>query len=251
MKVIFILLSIVILSHAIDISITPSKDNTVSNSEIDLLKASMMSQNIIIEHEQAEKVISENRYLCEEYLKKQPIPEKVISNFKLELEKHFASEIIRDMQRKIIIDDDTSYSYYISHLDEFKKPEQITFSLYKLENFDKALTFFSKFKISMKNIQSYSKENNISVISQSISLERLDNKFRYIVKHSKQKIPYLTPPQFFYNHYSVLEVVSQEPQGTYSYEEVKERIHKLLHKKAYSRQKDELLNTYRKQYEEG
>ncbi len=251
MKVIFILLGMIIVSHALDISITPSKNNTVSNSEVALLKASMMSQNIIIENEQAKKVISENRYLCEEYLKKQPIPQKVILNFKLELEKHFAAEIIRDMQQKIVIDDDTSYSYYISHLDEFKKPEQITFSLYKLENFDKALSFFTKFKTSMKNIQSYSKENNISVISQSISLERLDRKFRYIVQNSEQKVPYLAPPQFFYDHYSVLEVISREPQGTYPYEEVKKRIHKILHKKAYSRQKDELLDSYRKQYEEG
>lgn len=246
MKIIFLLLNLVIFSYAIDINITSSKDTSVSDYEVELFKASMLNQHIRISSEVAKDVISENRYLCEEYLKNSSVPKKVILNFKLELEKHFSSEVIKEIQEKIVIDDDASYSYYISHLDEFIKPEKIKLSLYKIKDFESAMDLFAASKNSKESIQNYIKEHNISVSTQEVSLHQLDTRFRNLINFTKKQTPYFTPPQFFHDHYTVLEVLSKTPQGNYSYLKVKDKIHKILYKKAYKRHKDEILSQYRK-----
>lgn len=239
------LLTSILLLNAIDITVKPEKNYETTPNEIELLKASMIQQRIMISPEQAKNLISENRYLCEEYLKNNTIPENILINFKLELEKHIASYVIEDIQKKIIIDDDTIRSYYVSHTNEFIESEQITLSLYRFENFDNALDFYSKYKSNIHGIEKYSKEHNISVRVQEVSSKQIDPYLRNMINHARENPPYLMPPQFFYDHYSILHVSDKKKESVKPYDNVKKEIEDLLHKKALQRQKNELLKPYR------
>jgi hypothetical protein len=247
MRILSLTLLLFISLYSIEITITPEKNITVTNEEAEIFKASLGAQRIMITPKRAKEVLSENRYLAEEYLKTHTLPKNVFINFKLEFEKNLASEVIKEIEKQVHIDDETTLSYYVSHPDEFKKPIQLKLFLYRFESFTQASNFYETFKNKTDAIVSYINENNISKREQSITIDKLDFRFQNMIKYYKKQAPYLLAPQFFYDHYTILYIQEQEEQGTKDYKNVKEKIKNILHRKAYKVKKSELLAPYKKE----
>lgn len=244
MKKITLFLLLLPALFAVEITIKPSSTHTANQQEVGLLQSMFIKQRIQIDTEDAFELIQQNRFLSDHYLKTNKVPEEVMLNLRLEFEKHLASEIVREMESKITIDDEISKSYYVANKQEFKKPKSIQLSIYRFETFNEALGFYTQFVNMNSEIDSFVKENNISSSTETIDLSKLNKLFQEMIAQSKTNPPFLLPPQFFYKHYSVLYVRSASEEGVYEYEEVKEKIADIIHEQALDRMKKELLKPY-------
>ncbi|MBN2895261.1 MAG: hypothetical protein JXK05_05145 [Campylobacterales bacterium] len=249
MKTITLLLLFLPSLFAVEITIKPSSTYTANQQEVGLLQSMFMKQRIQIDADDALDLIQQNRFLSDHYLATNKIPEEVMLNLRLEFEKHLASEVVREMEAKITIDDEVTKSYYVANNEEFKKPKSIKLSIFRFETFNEALAFYTQFVDLNAEVDSFAKEHNISSSTEAIEINKLNKLFQEMIAQSKTNPPFLLPPQFFYKHYSVLYVRSVSEQGVYEYEDVKDKIEKIIHEQALDRMKKELLKPYRQKEE--
>lgn len=243
------LLTILCLSSlfAVEIDIKVNSDSyQATPQEVALLQEGYLHRRIQINNDDAANVIQENRYLSQEYLKKHKVPSNVMINMKLEFEKYLAASVVKEMESKIKIEDDVSKSYYVVHKDEFYQPKKIDVSIYHFDDFNTALKFYDRFKENQNELVNYVKDNNISMSEQQVEFPRLNRMFQDMITYGKQKAPFILPPQFFYQHYSVVFVKSITQSGIKPFEDVKASIEKKLHRQALEKMKKELLKPYKK-----
>jgi hypothetical protein len=241
----FLIFPLTLLASPITLSYNPQANTSASSEEVAMLKAAYRDRNVIIEDDAAKKVIAENRYLYQNYLKEGKIPEEVRLNFILEFEKQLAYKAIKDQQEKIDIDDTTLKSYYIANPKEFEKPEQINLSIYQLPSFEAGAKAYEALKENLLHVEAYAQDHNFSKHDYNVSLDRMDRNLQPLFKDNTKTAPYILPPQYYHGAYRLFVLHSKEPSGHYSFEESKERIKTILYRKAEKRTKLELLKPFK------
>ncbi|MEA1918828.1 MAG: hypothetical protein U9N52_03225 [Campylobacterota bacterium] len=249
-KYLVLIVPLLLLSAEITLDIDTTREGEVTYKEINMLKSSFQAKRIIIEDDEAKKVIEKNRYLYQTYLKDSKIPENIRINFILELEKQLALEVIRANQEDITIDDETLESYYVANKQEFNKPETISFSIYTIPNFDEGVAVYNKLRKEPQNIESYAKDHNYTKNDYTSSIIRIDRSIQSLIVHNNAKPPYILPPQYYQGAYRIFSITAHTQEGMYEFSDVKDKITTILHKKAYLRMKNKLLKPYNKQNEE-
>jgi len=244
MKITFFYPLIITSLFAADITIKPSSSYVADRQEVALIQSAFLKQRIQIDDDDALNIIQENRFLADEYIKKNQVPQEVLLNMKLEFEKHLASEVVREMESKIEIEDEVVKSYYIANKEEFYKAPEIELNIYRFQTFDEAYLFYKRFVSQKDGIDEYVNEHNVSNNTEKTEVNRLNKLFQEMILNTKEQPPFLLPPQFFYKHYSVLYIKHIGEADVLEYEFVKEKIAKKLHEKALDRMKKEMLKPY-------
>lgn len=240
-----ILLLFPLVAFSLSITINAQEDNNISNKEVSFFQASLLKQRYQINKESARKILQENRFLSDIYLKSGAVDENILINFQLELERNLAKKIIEENEEKISISDEILKSYYLANQKEFENPNRVDLSIYKFKTFKSALEFFNNFNKNIKNINIYAEENSLDItIKKDISLNSLEKQLRFMIEFSKNTPPYLLEPQFYYDHFSVVHVIKLNPSDIKKFDNVKNIISKKLHKERLHDMKTKLLKPY-------
>lgn len=247
MKLIHIVMSAFLaaqFSFAIELQIEPSKNETISDDEIQKVIEKAKQKRIIIEKQDAKKVAKENRLLADELLKNLSIPKEEFTNIKLSIEETLSDIYVKQKQDAIEINNEVLESYYKTNPKEFIQDNIAELAVFTFKEFDPAIKFYDSFKQSPDKTEQYAKDNNITHSIQAYEISKLSP----IIKDAMidfEKSDYLTPPLFINKSFMVLHIKSIKLNEKKSYIEHKERIINILKLKTFADTRKKLIEELR------
>ncbi len=241
--IIFMAFSFVL--SAVELEFSLSSTTEATPEDIERFKVILQKRNMGISDKNAKIAIEENRVLADAYMKEYDIPDVLKKEMQILLEEQLRNMLIEKEKANIKINDDVLLSYYKDNKHEFYKPDQITFNIYSFQNYDDAHTFYVHNKDHYQNIKQYVKEHNISKDSQTMPLKKLHKELQALVNDINRS-KYITPPEYFYKKYIILDVKDIEKAKLMSFEEAKKKARTLLLSKINRDTKARLLEQYKK-----
>jgi len=236
-----------IWSYAIDLSIAPDTNISITNQDTQNIQQYYKKYfNIVISDKGAKKIAKENRALANAYIqKKHGVPKNTKNFITIATEFILADQMIKDIQNQINISPKILHTYYLDNIEKFKKSDRVKLTSFLFPSPEDAITFYIENKTtnSLSKLIEAAKQYHVKTIRdyQETEVTYLDSFLRSNIKTDKSK--YLLPPRLSKN-YEVFFVVEYHPSKGYrSFDEVKEEIKKDLHKKRYLQDRKKLLST--------
>ncbi len=242
-SLLFLTLSLVL--SAVEIEFSLSKHLEATPEDVERFKVILQKRNMGMSDKNAKIAIQENRLLANAYMKAYGIPEVLQKEMQILLEEQLRNMLIKKEKETIEINDDVLRSYYKDNKHEFYKPDAITFNIYSFQNYDDAHAFYANNKDRYAHIKQYVKEHNVSVDSKTLPLRTLHKELQALLK-DVNSTQYITPPEYFYKKYIVLDVVAIEKAALMPFSEAKKRAKTLLLNKINRDTKEQLLKKYEK-----
>ena len=246
----FVLFVVFIFSFAsaIEINIQPDKKIDISNADINALKRYLLRKfHFHISPEGAKKIVKENRVLANEYLKKGLLTPTEKERLKIELETRFADEFVEHMQRTIKIPEETLKSYYYDHIKDFKNSDQANLVRYRFKDYKNALAFYEAAKKNEDTIDRLLKKyGGKEMFKGEIHVEKLREPLRSFVKNSAPK-SFIPPIALRADAVDVYLIRSYKKNPKYKpFKEVKDKIEDILYKQTFKKERDKIIEKYRK-----
>lgn len=241
MKFILFLLSIYTISVA-DIQITKNNSYIPTNEEIHQTKIVWESRRLKIDEEEAKKLVIENRRLANAFLDSQAMDSSIGTELKIHIEELLADRMVKEYINKTPIDDKILKSYYEDNKIDFLKPSEVKLRIFNFSTFDKAFGFYDQIQNDIKKIDSIILENNITFDVHSSVYSQLNPQIINLIGE-EPKEGFIAPPQKYFSQYIVLIVDRVDPLKLDNFENVKDRIAKLLKNKVFNSKRKELLES--------
>jgi len=239
-KIILLTPIIYSLLFAVEINISTAKDINVTNSQIEQLTLSLKEKRFMIEKESAKKLIYENRLIANDFLEKNKIPQNLQDKITLFIEDELAKLATQKEQDLYKIDNEIIESYYKTHKNDFQKDRTFEVKSYIFETFNDANDFYVKHKSNPSNAQQYSKEHNITSISDKLEFNKIYPLIKQNIKLNDEK-DYLIHPLNFKTKFTVTHIIDFEEKGFRDLKDVKETIVTILKSTKAQEARDNIL----------
>jgi len=235
--VIFLLLPL----FGIDVELREDKNIQVDRNDISHLRELFLKKyNFhITDSRGAKRLVRENRILANRFLKEGLLSQERKS-LQLEIEEILAKRYINHLQERIGIDERVIKSYYLDHIEEFRKSPKIHLIRYRFHDLDQAYHFYKEslhtpIEKLLKKYKPQKEDKGTKEIS------RLSPTLRSFIGEGKEK--YVTPP--FVVGKGVVDLFYIDKyfpsQGYREYQEVKEEIKQRLYKESFSQARQKAL----------
>lgn len=239
-------LLLAVSAGAVEIDISPSKSPIASQTEVSVFVSDVKKrEHVVLDDDVAKSVVENNRLLADAYLKEVGIKATDLQKFRFGIEKQLAADLVTKYQEKIKTDEDVLKSYYVTHLDEFKIGNEITFKAYTYDAYADALNMYEHFSASNEGLETYAKDHNATIqFREHFPVGNLDNALKYLLEEERET-PYLTVPTRYREKYILLIVQQHETDVLLPYEKVKHEIRQKLLREVRNRSRDALIEKYR------
>lgn len=226
---------------AIELSIRPDKNVTVSLQDIDAIKSYLIKGiKFHISDQGARRLVEKNRVLANEYIKHHTTDKELLAYLKVMIEYELANRMVKEYQREHKISEKTLLSYYKDHIESYKLPDKVTFLILSFDDYEKAIDFYKKYKD--KKFPSFKILSSLKKKELTLPVNKLSNSIRRFIYPQKQG--YFLPPLYLKKP-SVLYVKQYVVSHEYKpFSLVKDQIRKKLEEKTFLRYRNQLLKKY-------
>lgn len=224
---------------ALDITIAPSKTDTISKDEINTFINIIKKRKMNIDYDIAKEEVAKNRALADAYLEKSSNAKKRIQEGKLLFEEELKDLLVQEHLDKLKISDEVLLSYYKTHKDDYYNLKEIIFNSYRFSTFEDAMKFYTLYNENISNIT----ETKIASQKSTLKLHNLSPQVKILLRNTKEE-NYITSPQKFSKNYIIFHVLSITPDGMAPFKEVENDIKSKLTKKMKRDTLDSLLQKY-------
>ena len=233
MRVLGILLSIVIYVFSIDVHVTKDKKITIENSDIMALQQYFQKiLNFHITEEGAKNLVRDNRILANKYIES-PYFSKDKKYNQIIIEKIFADNYIQHIQSSIRLPQKILKSYYLDHIEQYKKSDKIFLELFHFSNYQQALNFYQNPLQDRNNI---GKGKTIGWVS----IKNINSILKSLLKKGQEN--YFLPPIVTKDGIDVFWVKKYKKESGYQgFDTVKSQIKEYLLKKTFVKKREEIL----------
>jgi hypothetical protein len=238
-----VILSLILPIQALEITVKPSDSIKVDQVDVDRFQSMLKKRRMGMSDKSAKKAIKENRILANAYMKEYGLPDLLKIEMQIILEEKLRNTLIKKEKKKIDISDDILLSYYKDNPEEFYQSEELTFNVYTFKQYDDAHEFYVHNKDAYSQIADYVAEHNVSNESHTMLKSKLHKELQPLLKDDNVT-NYITPPEYFYKNYVILDVVSIQEAKIAPFETVKKRVRERLLSKITQETKDKLLEKY-------
>ena len=249
-KKLFVFLSLCVALFAIQIDIHQDRNLSISNEEVQAFRDYVKDMtNFVLNEKGAKKLVKENRVLALEYLQK-PLSSYDRSRIRVMVEDYLAKALVDRFQNKILnTDPKILYSYYLEHIDKYKKSDTIDLVIFVFKDYQKAQEFYEK----VKNIRDLQKIQKEAKNAHALDVKELENypvaRAGKIVKSfldPKRSDYFLPPIVFSKGNVRVIFVHRYHVAKDYEpFEKVKEKVKRDLFQEAYLRYREKLVKKVR------
>ena len=253
MRVLITIFTLFSLIYGVELSVKPDQNGTdapPSQSDIRELNGYYHKYfNIRISPKGAKRLVKENRALANAYLRRYGLDPQVEDRLRVISEFVLADEMVQRIQRSIQIPPEVVHSYYLDHLDQFKRDDKVKMRSFLFKTPDDAMAFYmeNKGESSLKRLEEAAKKYSLETLRdyKEAPLKALSPYLRSHIKKGKKG--YLLPPQLSPSRYEVFYVEEyKEEKGYKPFDEVKEEIEKQLHQKRYIRDRKKIISSLEK-----
>jgi len=237
MRILVILLSIIVYAFSVNINVIPDKKIAIDNGDIFAMQQYLQrTLNFHITEQGAKNLVRENRILTNKYIES-PYFKKDKKYNQIAIEKLFADNYIQHLQDSIKLPAKVLKSYYLDHIDQYKKPDKVYLELFRFTDYKQALEFYQN--PSHKSVKAHSK------IIGWVSIDKLNDVLKSVIKKNKEN--YFLPPIVTKNGVNVFWVKKYKQESGYeSFDKVKRQIKEYLFKKTFSKKREEILKSISK-----
>jgi len=252
-KKLLVLVFTIHFAFAIQITVSPDKDNNVSVSTIerDALKDFVYkTMNFELTDEGAYKVVRDNRILANEFLKQKKLTDFDKARLRVEAELYLSTRFVKDLQKSIKIPEKVLYSYYLDHKDEFKKEGQVDTVAFFFKSPEEAIAFYNQVKskdldFAMNLAKKFNNEKVIVKEYGTRSLKTIKKPLKKFLEDPSNLHKFLPPFIYEPNFATIFYVRSYQPgKGYYSFDKVKKKIEKKLYDRTFLKKRQEILKKY-------
>ena len=249
----FFLLFYSISSMAVEVVLQKSGEKPVSRIEVSAMKKHLHD----VLHfkpksdKDVERIVEENKMLADAFLEEHSKDTLDMALISIELNERLADQFVKELNKKIEIPDDVVKSYYLEHIEKYKKAPLVKTKIFLFKTLPEAMIVF---KFSTK----HDPEKTISFIDTNISKEDV-KKIKYNVPESLMrpevktvlvhgKEHYFTPPQYYKGKYMLVFVDKiEKEQGYIPYDKVKKEILYTLKKQNFLKERQNIIDEMRNQ----
>ncbi len=235
MRSIVFLLLIVNYTFAIDVHVTKDKNISIDSKDVFAIQQYLQKTlNFHITESGAKNLVRENRILANKYIDS-PYFQKDRKYNQIAIEKLFADNYIQSLQNSIQIPERILKSYYLDHIEQYKKSDKVN-----LENFH-----FTDYKQALDFYQTHETNKVKGRTIGWLGINELNDILRKFIKKNKEN--YLLPPIVTKNGIDVFWVKKYKQESGYqSFDKVKSSIKEYLFRKTFSKKREEILQSIKK-----
>jgi len=235
------------LVYGIELSVAPDRNTTPpSPAEVEALSGYYYKYfKIRIAPEGVKRLVRENRALANAYLERYGLDPQIQERLRVVGEFLLANEMVERMQRSVQIPKEVVHSYYLDHLDRFKREDRVKLYSFLFPTPEDAIAFYlqNKGESSLEKLKKAAKEHSFTIFRdyKETPVKALDPFLKANIKEGQGS--YLLPPRLS-SQYEVFYVQSYtKGQGYKPFEEVREEIERELRQKRYLQDRKRILSS--------
>lgn len=238
-------LSFTLPLFAMDLSIKPDTNVSVSQNEVNQMIVNFKKKRMTMESSDAKAAVLDNRLLANAFIKNSlpEIKDELLTDLKLAIEENFAEQYVKRMQQNVDVKDEVIASYYYTNRKDFLNPV-VNATIYSFKSFEDANLFYEKSRSNVSKIASLSQDFNATKVEQTMELSKISANIKPLLKDVNQS-NYLTQPLFL-NNQNVVIYINNIKNEYLSLDESKDKIKTLLLQKIFSSTRENLLKDLKK-----